>query len=62
MNEDTKTAAAGAVTKTCLSIFGWIASITLADVQTIVAILSGLVVMGYALTQWYFLLRDRSKK
>lgn len=40
-------------------IVAWFGAITLGQVQTVVAILSGLVVAGYAATQWYVLWRDK---
>lgn len=49
------------VAKTLVAIVAWFGSIKLADVQTAVAILSGLVVAGYAATQWYVLWRDKIK-
>lgn len=47
--------------KVASTILGWIASIKLADVQVVVAIVSGLVVAGYAATQWFVLWRDKIK-
>jgi hypothetical protein len=51
----------GLVAKTLVSIVAWFGAVKLADVQVMVAILSGLVVAGYAGTQWFFLVRDRLK-
>lgn len=47
------------VMRVVLAVIGWLASLTLADVQTLVAICSGLIVAGYGLTQWYVLWRDK---
>jgi hypothetical protein len=51
----------GLVAKTIVSIVAWFGAVKLADVQVMVAILSGLIVAGYAGTQWFFLVRDRMK-
>lgn len=40
-------------------IGAWFGTVSLAQVQTVVAIISGLVVAGYAATQWYVLWRDK---
>jgi hypothetical protein len=48
-----------AIVKVASSILVWVASIKLADVQVVVAIVSGLVVAGYAATQWFVLWRDK---
>jgi len=40
----------------------WIGGIKLADVQVVVAILSGLCVAGYAVLQAYVLWRDKIKR
>jgi hypothetical protein len=50
-----------AIVKVASVILGWAASIQLADVQVVVAIVSGLVVAGYAATQWFVLWRDKIK-
>lgn len=50
-----------AVVKVGSSVLGWLASVKLADVQVFVAIVSGLVVAGYAATQWYVLWREKIK-
>lgn len=41
------------------TIVGWVGSWKLGEIQTLVGIVSGLVVTGYALTQWYVLWRDK---
>lgn len=51
-----------AIVKVASSVIGWVASIKLADVQVVVAIVSGLVVAGYAATQWFVLWRDKIKR
>ena len=48
-----------AVGKTLASIGLWLGSVKLADVQVVVAIIGGLIVAGYAATQWYVLWRDK---
>lgn len=48
-----------AVVKVGSAVLGWLASVKLADVQMVVAIVSGLVVAGYAATQWYVLWREK---
>jgi hypothetical protein len=45
--------------RTIATIVGWIGSWQLGEIQTLVGIVSGLVVTGYALTQWYVLWRDK---
>lgn len=45
--------------RTLATIVGWITSWKLGEIQTLVGIVSGLVVTGYALTQWYVLYRDK---
>jgi hypothetical protein len=51
-----------AVLKTAVAILGWFASMTLADIQTVLGIISALVVTGYSLTQWWVLWRDKVAK
>lgn len=45
--------------RTIATIAGWFGSWKLGEIQTVVGILSGLVVTGYALTQWFVLWRDK---
>jgi hypothetical protein len=52
----------GVLAKTVVSIVAWFGAVKLADVQVLVAILSGLIVAGYAATQWYVLWRDKIKR
>jgi hypothetical protein len=52
----------GLVAKTIVSIVAWFGAVKLADVQVMVAILSGLIVAGYAATQWYVLWRDKIRR
>lgn len=47
--------------KIAATILGWFASWKIGEVQALVGVLSGLVVAGYAGTQWFFLVRDRIK-
>jgi hypothetical protein len=47
--------------KTATVILGWFGSWKLGEVQTLVGIASGLIVAGYAATQWYVLWRDKIK-
>jgi len=53
---------ATAVKKSCLAIFGWFGSITLGDVQLLVAIVSGLAVLVYTLMNGYVLWRDKLRR
>jgi hypothetical protein len=52
---------AAVVAKTIGVIAAWAGTITLSQVQAVVAICSGIVVGGYAATQWYVLWRDKIK-
>lgn len=52
----------GALMKPFLWIGAWFGSVTLADIQAVVGIVSGLIVAGLAATNWYFLLRDRLRR
>jgi hypothetical protein len=52
----------GPIVKVFSVIAAWFGAIQLAQVQAVVAILSGLVVAGYAATQWYVLWRDKIRK
>lgn len=49
------------VAKTLTTILAWFGSIKIAEWQSLVGIVSGLVVAGYAATQWYVLWRDKLK-
>lgn len=51
-----------AIGRVAATVIGWIGAVKLADVQILVAIVSGLVVAGYAATQWYVLWRDKIKE
>jgi O-antigen/teichoic acid export membrane protein len=51
-----------AVGKVLAVVAAWFGTIKLADVQALVAICSGLVVAGYAATQWWVLWRDKIKR
>ncbi len=57
-HEDTM---AETVIRMALVIAAWLGSIKLADVQALVAILSGLGVLGYTCLQAYVLWRDKIK-
>lgn len=48
-----------ALTRVALVIVAWLGSIKLGDVQTVVAILSGLAVLGYTCLQAWVLWRDK---
>lgn len=50
---------ASAIMRVLATIFGWLGSWQIAEIQTAVGIVSGLVVTGYALTQWWVLWRDK---
>lgn len=54
-------AVSAAIGRVVVTVFGWLGSITLADVQVVVSTLGGLIVAGYAATQWYVLWRDKIK-
>jgi predicted membrane protein len=47
------------VAKTLTVILAWFGTIKLVEVQQLVAIVSGLIVGGYAATQWFVLWRDK---
>lgn len=51
-----------AIWKVIVLALAWVGGIKLADVQIVVAILSGLCVAGYALLQAYVLYRDKIKR
>lgn len=51
-----------AVWKVAALALAWVGGVKLADVQVVVAILSGLCVAGYALLQAYVLWRDKIKR
>lgn len=59
MTEHQETGVVGAILKVGGTVIGWFGSIKLTDVNVIVGIISGLVVAGYAATQWYVLWRDK---
>ncbi len=49
------------LTRVALVVLAWVGSIKLADIQAVVAILSGLGVLGYTGMQAYVLWRDKIK-
>lgn len=51
-----------AVAKTLAAVVAWFASQTAADVEIWVRIVSGVIVAGFALTQWWVLWRDKIRR
>jgi ABC-type nickel/cobalt efflux system permease component RcnA len=54
--------AVAAVAKTLAAVVAWVASQTAADVEVWVRIVSGLIVGGFAATQWWVLWRDKVRR
>jgi hypothetical protein len=50
-----------AVGKVLTFALAWLGSWKLAEIQLLVGIVSGLIVAGFAATQWYVLWRDKIK-
>jgi len=46
---------------TVVGFFGWLATVKLADVATVVSILVGLATLGYVLSKTYFLFKNHGK-
>ena len=61
MSNSQPTSVSAVLIESLVLIAAWAGSVTLAEVQTFVAIVSGLVLAGYAATQWFVLWRDKIK-
>lgn len=52
----------GALMKSIMYVLAWLGSWKIGEVQALVGIASGLVVAGFAGTQWWVLWRDKVRK